>query len=139
MPKWTAEQEARYALANGVSRQDLSKAAQVVYDQLKAEREAARTVAPDESPLPPPRTPQRSSPETRANILEMFKRGNAKYAKPFEKDRLAMLSVFGGNWEEYGQIVLQMAILDTLLSIEEKLSALDGLQATPDSHNTTGA
>jgi hypothetical protein len=28
----------------------------------------------------------------------------------------------GGNWEEYGQIVLQMAVLDTLLSIEELLT-----------------
>jgi hypothetical protein len=25
------------------------------------------------------------------------------------------------NWEDYGQVVLQMAILDTLLSIEELL------------------
>lgn len=30
----------------------------------------------------------------------------------------------GGNWEEYGQGVLQMAILDTLLSVEEKLSLM---------------
>ena len=53
----------------------------------------------------------------------MFKRGNRKYALPFEQDRLAIASFAGGNWEEYGQIVLQMAILETLLSIEEKLSA----------------
>lgn len=52
----------------------------------------------------------------------MFKEANSKYAKPFEKDRLAVLSVMGGNWEEYGQVVLQMAILDTLLSIEELLT-----------------
>ena len=51
----------------------------------------------------------------------MFKHANPKYAKPFDKDRLAVLSIMGGNWEEYGQIVLQMAILDTLLSIEELL------------------
>jgi len=54
----------------------------------------------------------------------MFKEANSKYAKPFEKDRLAVLSVMGGNWEEYGQVVLQMAMLDTLLSIEEKLGKL---------------
>lgn len=54
----------------------------------------------------------------------MFKRGNRKYALPFEKDRLAVASVMGGNWEEYGQIMLQMAILDTLLSIEEHLISL---------------
>jgi hypothetical protein len=72
----------------------------------------------------PPAPPQgRSAPETRARILEMFRRGNRKYALPFERDRLAVASFFGGNWEEYGSIVLQMAILDTLLSIEELISA----------------
>jgi hypothetical protein len=55
----------------------------------------------------------------------MFKRRNSKYAMPFEKDRLAWASVMGGNWEEYGAIVLQMAIVDTLLSIEELLSKPD--------------
>lgn len=61
-------------------------------------------------------------PEARARILQMFKRGNRKYALPFEQDRLALASVMGGNSEEYGQIVLQLAVLDTLLSIEELLS-----------------
>jgi len=68
----------------------------------------------------------RTPPEVRERILGMFKRANSKYAKPFEKDRLAWASVFGGDWEEYGAIVLQMAILDTLLSIEEKLDRLPG-------------
>jgi hypothetical protein len=54
----------------------------------------------------------------------MFKKANSKYSKPFDKDRLAAASVFGGNWEEYGQIILQKAILDTLLSIEEKLGKI---------------
>jgi len=62
----------------------------------------------------------------------MFKQANSKYAKPFEDDRLAVLSVMGGNWEEYGQVVLQMAILDTLLSIEEKLSTVSITQNTAD-------
>jgi hypothetical protein len=53
----------------------------------------------------------------------MFKRANPKYARPFEKDRLAAASSMGTeSWAEYGQVVLQMAILDTLLSIEEQLS-----------------
>ena len=88
MTKMTPEQEAEYALAYGLRRQDLRIAAQLAYDRLKAEREAARTMPPDASPWPPPsppRTPGRSSPETRANILEMFKRTNGKYAKPFER------------------------------------------------------
>jgi hypothetical protein len=126
MPKMTPEQEAEYALDNGIGRQDLSMGAQLAYDRLRAEREAAGFMPPDALPWPPPRVPRRSSPEVRANILEMFKRTNSKYAKPFESDRLAVLSVMGGNWEEYGQIVLQMAILETLLSIEEKLTALTG-------------
>jgi hypothetical protein len=66
----------------------------------------------------------RTPPEVRERILEMFKSANSKYAKPFEKDRLAWASVLGGNWEQYGAIVLQVAILDTLLSIEEKLDQL---------------
>ena len=68
----------------------------------------------------------RTPPEVRERILAMFKNANSKYPKPFDKDRLAWASLFGGNWEEYGQIVLQMAILDTLLSIEEKLGKLAG-------------
>lgn len=130
MPNADPEWEARYALDNGVDRRRLPMGAQLVYDRLKAEREAAGIRDPRESPWPPPRTPRRSSPETRANILEMFRTGNGKYAKPFQENgRLAMVSIFGGNWEEYGAIVLQMAILETLLSIEEKLTVLSGTQA----------
>lgn len=71
-----------------------------------------------------------STPEKRRQILEMFKKTNSKYAKPFESDRLAVASLMGGGWEPYGQIVLQMAILDTLLSIEEKLT-INGPNRTP--------
>ena len=54
----------------------------------------------------------------------MFKSGSGKYDRPFNGDNLAGISIFGGDWQEYSQVVLQVAILDTLLSIEEKLSAL---------------
>ena len=55
----------------------------------------------------------------------MFKKANSKYAKPFDKDRLAVASLIGTeSWSEYGQVVLQMAIQDTLLSIEEKLARM---------------
>lgn len=117
MPKLTLKQEAAYALDYGVSRDDISRGAQVIYDQLKAERGAGLPSPPRAAPVP-----ARSSPEARARILAMFKRGNRKYALPFEGNRLAVASFAGGNWEENGQIALQMAILDTLLSIEEKLS-----------------
>jgi hypothetical protein len=94
----------------------------------RAEAEAAAAAAAEaqNADSAAPQVSARSSPEVRARILEMFKRSNSKYAKPFEKDRLAMLSVMGGNWEEYGQIILQMAILDTLLSIEELLRSANG-------------
>jgi hypothetical protein len=59
----------------------------------------------------------------------MIKKGNGKYARPFDKDRIAAVSLIGTeSWAEYGQVVLQMAILDTLLSIEEKLDRLAGGQ-----------
>lgn len=122
MAKMTPEQEAAYALDFGLLRKDLPMAVQLAYDKQYAERQAGQ---PGRPAAPDPLAPARSSPEVRARILEMFKRGNSKYAKPFEKDRLAMLSVMGGNWEEYGQIILQMAILDTLLSIEELLGQGD--------------
>jgi len=40
----------------------------------------------------------------------MIKKGNGKYAKPFDKDRLAAVSLIGTeSWADYGQVVLQMA------------------------------
>ena len=92
---------------------------QLAYDQIKAAYESDSL--DDFTSEPTHRIPGRTPSETRARILEMFKRVNTKYSKPFEKDKLAVLSVMGGNWEDYGQVVLQMAILDTLLSIEELL------------------
>ena len=89
----------------------------------------AQAQTPSGQPADPP---PRSSPEARARILQMFKRGNRKYALPFEGDRLALTSFLGGNWEEYGQIILQMAILDTMLSIEEKLGDLLERDQRPD-------
>ena len=119
----TPTQEASYALNYKLGRDGLSTAGQLEYDRLLAERIAAAKGSQPTAGSAPPETPSsaRSSPEVRARILEMFKRSNSKYSKPFEKDRLAAVSLFGGDWEEYGQIVLQMAILETLLSIEELL------------------
>jgi hypothetical protein len=110
----TPEEEAQDALDRGIPRGKLSMAAQIVYDQLKARKETSS----------PGGAIGRTPPEIRERILTMFKEANGKYAKPFAKDRLAWMSVFVGNWEEYGSIVLQMAMLDTLFSIEEKLDQL---------------
>ena len=99
------------------------QAVQGEYDRLRAERGGLPYQA-SSSPSTAQTVRARTPPGTRARILEMFKRSNRKYALPFEQNRLAVASIMGGDWEEYGQIVLQMAILDTLLSIEEKLSRL---------------
>jgi hypothetical protein len=130
--KMTPAEEVEYAFTFDVSRRSLSAEAKVLYDERLAEIQAG---SPPPAPKPavpppapeqaaPPSAPLWSSPETRAAIIEMFKRGNRKYAKPFESNRLALASFMGGNWEEYGQVVLQMAMLETLLSIEEKLGSL---------------
>ena len=120
----TPEQEAGYSLNYGGEKSSLSMAAQLVYDRLVAEG-GARTPTPPVDPLGGITT--RTPPEVRERILAMFKKANSKYAKPFDKDRLAVASLIGTeSWSEYGQVVLQMAILDTLLSIEEKLDRLTG-------------
>lgn len=75
------------------------------------------------APPPPPRFP--SSAETRRNILNEIARGNEKYARPFDRGKVAHASFVGTeSWSDYGNVVLQMAILDTMLSIEQKLSIL---------------
>jgi len=121
MPKMTPEGEARYALSYGVPRSDLSMAAQLEYDRLRAEMERGGTLPP--APAAAPRFP--SSLETRRGILEAMARRNDKYARPFDGGRMAFISLIGTeSWSDYGAVVLQMAILDTLLSIEEKLATL---------------
>jgi hypothetical protein len=139
--KMTPAEEVEYAFTFDVSRRSLSAEAKVLYDTRLSEIRAGspppapKPAVPPPAPEPavpppaaeaaaPPSAPLWSSPETRAAILGMFKRGNRKYAKPFESNRLALASFMGGNWEEYGQVVLQMAMLETLLSIEEKLGSL---------------
>jgi hypothetical protein len=130
----TPEQEARYALNYGLSRSGLSMGAQLAYDRLKEQRNAGKPMVVEE-----PRAPRRSSPETRAAIAGIFKTGNGKYARPFQGAGMAGISLLGGDWDEYSQVVLQVAILDTLLSIEEKLTALGGTEAAPGSHDPSGA
>jgi hypothetical protein len=113
MPKMTPEQEARHALAQGMARSGLSMAAQLAYDRMAAEGTPA-------GPL------TRTPPDVRERILAMFKQAGDRYAMPFSGDRLAAVSL-NEPWADYGQVILQMAILDTLLSIEEKLTALGAL------------
>jgi hypothetical protein len=57
--------------------------------------------------------------------LNQIAKANEKYARPFDRGKVALASFVGTeSWSDYGGVVLQMAILDTLLSIEQKLSAL---------------
>jgi len=104
---------------------ELDRAAAKTIIRRLAEREAARNAPVSGAVLPkaPPRFP--SSVETRRRILQAIASGNEKYARPFFKGKIAIASLFGTeSWAEYGSVVLQMAILDTMLSIEEKLGAL---------------
>jgi hypothetical protein len=66
-----------------------------------------------------------SSSETRRAILEDVAGASQKYARPFDRGSVARASFVGTeSWSDYGAVVLQMAMLDTLLSIEGKLSEL---------------
>jgi hypothetical protein len=121
MAKWTPEQEALYALQWDLPRSDLSMAVQVEYDRLKADRERSGIMPAAAEPVD--RFP--SAPDVRRQILEAIAARNTKYAKPFDKGKMASFSLIGTeSWSEYGAVVLQMAILDTLLSIEAKLGKL---------------
>ena len=115
----TPNQEARDAVAFGVPRSSLSTEAQLIYDRL---------VAGGEKTFPLSFEPQVRFPsplEKRREILEAIARTNEKYARPFDKGKVAAVSMLGTeSWSDYGAVVLQMAILDTLLSIEEKLEKL---------------
>jgi hypothetical protein len=85
-------------------------------------REGRGDEAPQLAP-PPARFP--SSPETRRAILEAVAKKNEKYARPFEHGDVAIVSLIGTeSWSDYGAVVLQMAMLDTLMSIVAKLGEL---------------
>ena len=124
MAKMTPAEEASYALSFGSSRSGLSPEGQAEYDRLVVEGGPRRAAA---APDPLAGITTRTPPEVRERILAMFKKANGKYGQPFDKDRLVAASFVGTeSWSDYGQVVLQMAILDTLLSIEEKLDRLAG-------------
>jgi hypothetical protein len=83
MPWKTPEEEAAHALRHGVSRSELSMGGQLAYDQIKAAYEPG---SPDDlTSEPTHRIPGRTPSETRARILEMFKRVNTKYSKPLRR------------------------------------------------------
>jgi hypothetical protein len=86
MPKMAPTEEANYALDYRVSRDDLRPEVRAEYDRLLAERIA---VAGGQPAATGRGIPPRSSPEVRARLLQLIKQANPKYAKPFEKDRLA--------------------------------------------------
>jgi hypothetical protein len=70
------------------------------------------------APPPPPRLPSAAS--ARRQILEAIARVNGKYARPFDQGTVALASLIDTeSWAGYGDAVLQMAILGTLLSIEK--------------------
>lgn len=103
----TPDRQATYYPEHGLGRQGLA------YDRLRTEWQAAGRTVPGairDAAGPPLR---RSSPEARGALLESFRRLNG--------------SLGGGPPSDQAPVVvLQMAILETLLSIEEKLAAPHG-------------
>ena len=99
----TPDRQAIYAPEHGLGRQGLA------YDRLRTEWQAAGRAVPGATWDGAGQQLRRSTPEARGALLESFRRLNGTLA--------------GGSWTERGQVVLQMAILETLLSIEEKLAA----------------
>jgi hypothetical protein len=67
--------------------------------------------------------------EEKQQVVEALKNSNKKYAKPFEKGTMAQVSFFGGNWEEYAAIVMNMVVADTLLDIDKQLEQLNSTMA----------
>lgn len=66
-----------------------------------------------------------ASLEDKQQIIQAPKDTSGKYSKPFEKGKMARTSVFGGNWEEYAQIIMAMVSADTLLDIQAELQQLN--------------
>ena len=99
----TPDWQAKCAPEHGMRRQGLA------YDRLRNEWQAAGRSVPGATWGGVVQQPRRSSLEARGAILESFRRLDG--------------TLGGGSWTEQGQVVLQIAILETLLSIEEKLAA----------------
>jgi hypothetical protein len=72
--------------------------------------------------LMPPRARFPFSADTRREMPNTIASTHETYARLLDKGRVAIAGLFGTeSWTEYGRVVLQMVILDTLLSTEEKL------------------
>ncbi len=104
MAKLTPEQEALYALEWNLPRSDLSMAAQLEYDRLKADWEREGVLPTAEEPVA--RFP--SAPDARRQILEAIAAANTKYAKPFDKGKMASFSLIGT--ESWSERVIQASV-----------------------------
>ena len=105
-----------------MSRDGRKSQAEIAAEYMHAHAQQVREGQPQPQ-APEPRFP--SDLDTRRGILAAIAAVNSKYAKPFDKGKMAGFSLVGTeSWSEYGAVVLQMAMLDTLLQIEDKLSEL---------------
>ena len=62
--------------------------------------------------------------EKKQQLIQWLIDSDHKYSKPFIQGKMALISVFGGNWNEYAAVVPDLVIADTLLSTDRKLSEL---------------
>ena len=120
--RMTPTQEASYALNYKLGRDGLSTAGQLEYDRLLAERIAAAKGSRPPAGLSPRSRPAPSGLPPRSGAHPGDVQAQQFEVRKAVREGPAGCRIdLGGDWEEYGQIVLQMAILETLLSIEELL------------------
>ena len=66
-----------------------------------------------------------ASRQEKSAILLNLKNTSKKYSKPFDQGKMAQLSIMGGDWEQYAQIITQMISADTLLDVQQQLETLN--------------
>jgi hypothetical protein len=110
-----ADRQARLGWSMCLWQCDAASAKRIL--ELLAQREAAASVV-----LMPARARFPSSANTRREMPNAIASTHETYARSLDTGRVAIAGLFGTeSWAEYGRVVLQMAILDALLSTEEKL------------------
>jgi hypothetical protein len=63
--------------------------------------------------------------QEKQQVIALLKNVNSKYAKPFDKGKMASAGFMAGSQEDYAQIVMGMVSADTLLDIDAQLERLN--------------
>jgi hypothetical protein len=67
------------------------------------------------------------SPQNKKRIVRSFAASaGEKYSRPFTQGQVALVSFLGtDSWTDYGQIVLQLMLVDSLATLEQQLGELN--------------